>query len=775
MLEPSCHLSHRESLDPAVTPKQAPPKASTHSTMHDSVPCDSQPSETKGDKRGKEQEDVAQEVSGETRSQEEMTMELAVPISMPKNELAHEKLEGGALSPFAVVAGAVDSNSMGEVAVADRARFGDGDDTRVSETWETIKEEMKKLQRNIEILSKSFDFLDRALKLDAPTNSDSDSKVLGSEVRERLQTSDEIPHLIPGRREAQEETIERGEILTHIEISRASGSNNTSAHIALNREPTAILNTQTSLENKGSSSDQEVHFTPEVVSLETKEWGQSLTSEETTEPNSPIIQPDDPYFEDDFHHEDASRSGGISFQDIGLESLDDILGPEGSDLPPPVRPTRVLFTVTKASQIVEDGPLVDEDMKKQMDSMIPLNELPSPEVLKTGFDLNGSFKGKGYVPTVDYSPIGDYVRGEDFGYGRRPRNFNRNLSFERPRTPNGRQDRSSWARERDAPRNPDRGHFSYNDRVDDVDFFRYGIHYVPSETDSNYMRRIIISNLPMDVELGEVLARVRGGEVVSASLLDTEKLTGSITAMVEFLHEDSAEEYVTYTQDHPIHFGFPEQKADIVVINTPTWPLTTGSHKTLLERKQTRCLAIPSFSICLFVTTLVQNIAGNSSIRFPALVDIYNDEDGTLYLEFSSMSAANTAYNIITRWQIPRGRNVHFITDSCSGSMDELTSPLPPRRPVPVNRQLHRPSQKSSSSELRCSDSEVVREVEERKPIAALTAQKVIIPSFACPNLGSFSWADEVNDESEEEVPLVLSDQSPASSLSPNTPVLTAP
>ena len=84
----------------------------------------------------------------------------------------------------------------------------------------------------------------------------------------------------------------------------------------------------------------------------------------------------------------------------------------------------------------------------------------------------------------------------------------------------------------------------------------------------------MLGNLPVVTEMRDVLARIRGGEVLSASLLDTVKITGSMSARVVFRYEASAKEYVLYAKQHPIVFGDgdEEQEAEVTLLNTPTYP-----------------------------------------------------------------------------------------------------------------------------------------------------------------------------------------------------------
>jgi hypothetical protein len=639
---------------------------------------------------------------------QESVMDLKIRLAVLENDLAHKEQERKeAVSACHIIARVLGSDYARAFA---NTRTGDYENNAVlgtSEKWRILEQEIQTLKRENGLLWKKIGSRHSGQSVDSLTESDDD--ILESKTRRRLVSGGNDKKTTTDK---EKTSLDEG-------FNPNDRSPSLSRHTPKNQASGTSLST--SIQSEPSNTPiyaQETHNAPDVLA-ESKTWGQSLDSGTTTVPNSPVIAPYD------------TQHTQLLFQDVGFESLDDIIGPEGSGIPPPIRPTRVLFNATKAEE-----PGIRDDMQKQMNSMISLDSLPAPTVLRTGFDLNGSFKGGDYVPIP-----------------RRPRAFERiyrsgNTSFS------------------DVPASSSSSYYSHDTSFrDSAGYFRYGIQYVPSETDSKYRRRITISNLPRNTKIKEVLAQVRGGEVVSANRLDTEKLTGGITVIVQFLHGSSAEQYSAYTKDHPIHFGSSAQKAEVTLVKTPTWPLTTGLYPSILKQKQKRCLAIPSFPKVLSIAELERNVSGNIPFRSEALLDIYSDEQETLHLEFSCMVAAHFAYDILTKWQKYSELKPIFALDPCAGAVEELASRLPPvRRNVPeYSCELIGLSHNSSSScgENRKSEANQGEYLEDKQenPVAPSSCEPIIIPSFSGSNIKSSSWADEVIEEAESSATVLSSEE----------------
>jgi hypothetical protein len=463
----------------------------------------------------------------------------------------------------------------------------------------------------------------------------------------------------------------------------------------------------------------------------------SFVSNSPTVPNSPVF-------------------ASTAVADVGLHSLEDVLN--GWAFPPAHAPPTNPGHQTPNGNIIngedEEERDIDEQLEDHSAALQKFYNVPPPSVLKTGFELKGSFRGIDY----DNAPP-TYPRATSM------QNYNRFGTPSSASIPLGPKtlfpiahgqtlDSKIWDGHEDrdgaiqAHRDQCRGKF--DNRF--PDFFRYGIRYTPGETDSNFQRTVQISNLPHDTELREVLDRVRGGEIVSGILLDTKKLLGGISARIEFLNEGAAEEYVLYAEMYPISFGDPPQRATVTLVPTPTWPVRLPT-RSKVNLGQTRCLRIPNFPTHFSLEGLERELTKGNGHRAAALVEIYLDEMMTLHLEFSNIDAAGSAFGILTSFREFRGLEVGWEKDPCAGPLEELHEEPKPRPPMlPRNFDVVKRRESDGSEEVG-SGRDVMRSVEgvQRKRLAALSNQKIEIPSFSGARIQSSSWADEVIEEAEAE------------------------
>lgn len=224
-----------------------------------------------------------------------------------------------------------------------------------------------------------------------------------------------------------------------------------------------------------------------------------------------------------------------------------------------------------------------------------------------------------------------------------------------------------------------------------VEFFRYGLCYVPSPAErENAFRTVHLAGLPKETTIGDLTARVRGGTIISAQILDTMKLLGSNSALVIFVEADDATEYVRFSMEHPISFG-PNHTALVTLVGTPTWPMSS-SMQGRLERDQTRSLAIPGFPESWLnaraIKSLISDLASKRTDFDPSGIEcgfraesieepIYDEGTGVLYLNFASVDLAGSAFGILTGKKFYRGLRPTFMDDPCAGDLQELRD-LPP-------------------------------------------------------------------------------------------------
>jgi hypothetical protein len=465
-------------------------------------------------------------------------------------------------------------------------------------------------------------------------------------------------------------------------------------------------------------------------------WSESFSSDITTVPNSPNLNPSfSSSGSDAIRQYEHSLQPVNRMSDVGLQSLDDCLNGNMDDHPP--APMASKETVEPLSTPIET----------RMKAMLSFGNVPPPSVLKTGFDLANTKRGAEYDHLARQPEI------------HRRKNYYSHFdptSTSNPYT--GTTAHKLWesSEEREGAIEVHQSQIR-RDGIRYPDMFKYGIQYVPEEEDENYFRTVCISNLPADTELREVLARVRGGLVADAVLMDTRRLMGgTMSAMIVFVEDNDAKAFVDYAAAHPFAFGEDDDtiKAVVTLIATPTYPMSPGMIRRIKqEHKDTRCLAIKDFPHDLSLSKLQLDIACRNGHRSNNLIEFYLDEHNTLHLEFSSIPLAGSSFAILTHFLLYRGLEVNFEPDPCAGPLEELALPVPPRPPMlPRTRCSSPPYDLHSLSDEQASllttvSGEIIQT--QRKRLAALSNQKVEIPSFSGAGIASSSWADEVIEESE--------------------------
>lgn len=194
------------------------------------------------------------------------------------------------------------------------------------------------------------------------------------------------------------------------------------------------------------------------------------------------------------------------------------------------------------------------------------------------------------------------------------------------------------------------------------DFLNYGLRFIPNENQNVY-RTIMISGIPKNISLKVVLDNVRGGTIVEANILDTLTMTASITARIVFLYENSAFVYEEHTKKRPLKFN--GTLATVAVVPTPTWPIRPELHEAILNHRHSRCLAVRDFPRSISPSRFRRDIELSKELNLDDLLHTAMREDGTVWLEFSSIDRAGRVYAMLSSSPKYRGCKPFFTADPC--------------------------------------------------------------------------------------------------------------
>ena len=505
----------------------------------------------------------------------------------------------------------------------------------------------------------------------------------------------------------------------------------------------------TRLQRAATEPFDKFHYEMEMSSLESDTeikgingWNESLSSDITTVLDSPHL-----------NASIASNSSAASayiqlsdnspktnrFSDVGIHSLDEILdgNMETLEIPQPAPISSKKFE-----------PLSTQ-IRTNMKAMLSFDNVPAPLVLKTGFDINHAKQGAKYDHLFPQAELRHGVMCNNNRFDASS-TANRYASTSTQIMWNSAQERNRTFHEHQ--------YYAHRDGTWCPDMVRYGIQYVPQEDDENYLRTVCISNLPSDVQLRDVLARVRGGLIANAILMDTKTvMNGAMSAMIFFLESYDAAAFVEYTSKHPVAFGLTDDAitATVALVPTPTYPLSQGIVWRMKQDKtDTRCLTIKNFPPDLSPSKVQHDIAHRNGHRADSLVEFYLDAHKTLHLEFSNISLAGLSFAILTNVMLYNGLEVNFAPDPCAGPLEELLLPLPNRPPMlPRVKVSSYPNEDSSMASYPRFPMEFVTQTGARVSVNSahssqtqqvIATQPVFLPLFSGTGIKSSSWADEV-------------------------------
>jgi hypothetical protein len=209
----------------------------------------------------------------------------------------------------------------------------------------------------------------------------------------------------------------------------------------------------------------------------------------------------------------------------------------------------------------------------------------------------------------------------------------------------------------------------------------YGLMFKPSPDDGSYSKAVYIGNLPQNIDYQKLLAKVRGGRIISATLCNTTKVKGyfgRMSALVVFLDAESAGAYVQFANKHGICFD--SQKAVIGLIETPTFPLSLPA-KRRIEVGHTRYLVMKKESSELSLARINYVInAWVSKYRVDAMERFWKDEDGNVRICFASISAASMAFWRLSTDSYYDRLEFQFKEDPCGRPLSDLLLPPTGRR-----------------------------------------------------------------------------------------------
>lgn len=196
-----------------------------------------------------------------------------------------------------------------------------------------------------------------------------------------------------------------------------------------------------------------------------------------------------------------------------------------------------------------------------------------------------------------------------------------------------------------------RNNFS-NQPASNLWIFQYGLRYMPPVgTDNTYRTVKIDCPLPSSssnsttVSLNQILTELRGLELYSARLFDTAHLTGMNTAIVIFIRQRDALDFLQRTAGSGLRVG--SLFARVSLVNTPTYPIPADLAHLISQEGYSRSLVVCNLRDTL--KTELRRVLYKSNCRdfVESLEDGY--VAGRICVRFHSVKTAAIAFEILRK------------------------------------------------------------------------------------------------------------------------------
>ncbi|KAJ0422183.1 hypothetical protein BJY00DRAFT_311246 [Aspergillus carlsbadensis] len=173
----------------------------------------------------------------------------------------------------------------------------------------------------------------------------------------------------------------------------------------------------------------------------------------------------------------------------------------------------------------------------------------------------------------------------------------------------------------------------------DLWVFQYGLRYIPSVLDHDVYRTVRIDELPRDIKINEILPLVKG-EIYEARFAITTAITGYNTAMITFVTEKDAVEFLASPDSRRL-------PGKVVPVHTPTYPITADMGSLIKESGYTRFLGVFQYrqSLKQEVTRVLTRAHHDFSPQLESISD--GPAHGEVAIKMLSIKAAATVFDLL--------------------------------------------------------------------------------------------------------------------------------
>ena len=199
--------------------------------------------------------------------------------------------------------------------------------------------------------------------------------------------------------------------------------------------------------------------------------------------------------------------------------------------------------------------------------------------------------------------------------------------------------------------------------------FRYrnicGLCFNPQDVKQGVYRTIVVSKLPKDATMTDLLYKIRGGAILDAKMLDTNSITGHKTALLTFKDESHAMEIEDYTLHHPL--AIAGQVVETSLVEVPTRPISYQLALDISKNQCTRCLYVHRFPRHIPPRQLRLDLRPDPVCKLDFVEGMAMSADNVLELRFLSVVAAMKAFHVLKSIARYRQCDIEYGQDICAG------------------------------------------------------------------------------------------------------------
>ena len=188
--------------------------------------------------------------------------------------------------------------------------------------------------------------------------------------------------------------------------------------------------------------------------------------------------------------------------------------------------------------------------------------------------------------------------------------------------------------------------------------------FVPHDRAASHCRTVIMTHIPKDVTMQDICSKVRGGPIFSIKLLDTAALIKHQTALIIFLESIGARQFVKYANDTQLMLNGKQPL--VYILDSPTTPTPPRIHRSIIDFGATRCLILYSYPTHLTLHHLSDKLNPEEHVGMGVIINIMEDGEGLVRMEFASIDQAARARARINTWRAFAPTVAEFGPDPCS-------------------------------------------------------------------------------------------------------------